>query len=117
MPELPEVEVVRRGLERHIVPSRIVTIDVLHDRAVRRHMPGALDLAGRLRGQAISGARRNWYLHVHPDREDPMGITKYYTHYKTSACIFPLTMAFIHSTIAYFRLDRFYRDDWSGADT
>ncbi|WP_149359119.1 bifunctional DNA-formamidopyrimidine glycosylase/DNA-(apurinic or apyrimidinic site) lyase [Lolliginicoccus suaedae] len=58
MPELPEVEVVRRGLERHVVPSRIVGIDVLHDRAVRRHMPGALDLAGRLRGQMIGGARR-----------------------------------------------------------
>ncbi|MBD8507601.1 bifunctional DNA-formamidopyrimidine glycosylase/DNA-(apurinic or apyrimidinic site) lyase [Hoyosella sp. G463] len=58
MPELPEVEVVRRGLERHVVPSRIVGIDVLHDRAVRRHVPGAGDLAGRLRGRMIRGARR-----------------------------------------------------------
>ncbi|NKV57512.1 DNA-formamidopyrimidine glycosylase, partial [Rhodococcus hoagii] len=45
MPELPEVEVVRRGLEAHVVGHTIADVEVLHPRAVRRHLPGSLDLA------------------------------------------------------------------------
>ncbi|MDN5744504.1 MAG: DNA-formamidopyrimidine glycosylase, partial [Nocardioidaceae bacterium] len=30
MPELPEVEVVRAGLERHVVGWSIVAVEVLH---------------------------------------------------------------------------------------
>lgn len=58
MPELPEVEVVRLGLESHVVGKTIHTVDVLHPRAVRRHHLGGLDLIGQLRGQRVSSARR-----------------------------------------------------------
>ncbi len=44
MPELPEVEVVRRGLAEHVSSRRIASVEVLHDRAVRRQ-EGPLDIA------------------------------------------------------------------------
>ncbi|MFC0450750.1 bifunctional DNA-formamidopyrimidine glycosylase/DNA-(apurinic or apyrimidinic site) lyase [Rhodococcus jostii] len=63
MPELPEVEVVRRGLERHIVGASIDSVDILHPRAIRRHLPGAADLTGQLTGERIASAdRRGKYL-------------------------------------------------------
>ncbi|MDH6677467.1 formamidopyrimidine-DNA glycosylase [Rhodococcus sp. LBL1] len=63
MPELPEVEVVRRGLEAHVVGRVIDTVDVLHPRAVRRHLPGSIDLARRLESRTIASAeRRGKYL-------------------------------------------------------
>ena len=37
MPELPEVEVVRRGLDRWVTGRTVSGVDVLHSRAVRRH--------------------------------------------------------------------------------
>ena len=45
MPELPEVEVVRRGLERHVAGRTVDKVTVLHPRAVRRHLAGATDFA------------------------------------------------------------------------
>ena len=36
MPELPEVETVRRGLQAHVPGQRITAVEVLHPRAVRR---------------------------------------------------------------------------------
>ncbi|MCB0931043.1 MAG: bifunctional DNA-formamidopyrimidine glycosylase/DNA-(apurinic or apyrimidinic site) lyase [Mycobacterium sp.] len=63
MPELPEVEVVRRGLEAHVTGRTIVDVQVLHPRAVRRHEGGAADLTARLRGARVSGTdRRGKYL-------------------------------------------------------
>lgn len=58
MPELPEVEVVRRGLERFVVGRTIAGVDVFHPRAIRRHAAGAADFAALLKGVTISGARR-----------------------------------------------------------
>ncbi len=58
MPELPEVEVVRRGLEHHVAGRTIDKVTVLHPRAVRRHLAGATDFTGALAGGTISGARR-----------------------------------------------------------
>jgi formamidopyrimidine-DNA glycosylase len=58
VPELPEVEVVRRGLEQFVVGRRIETVEVLHPRAVRRHEGGAADFIARLSGRTIDGARR-----------------------------------------------------------
>jgi formamidopyrimidine-DNA glycosylase len=58
VPELPEVEVVRRGLDEHVVGRRIDRVDVLHPRAVRRHVAGPLDFAGSLSGALIDGVRR-----------------------------------------------------------
>ena len=58
MPELPEVEVVRRGLARHVVDRTIAHVDVAHPRAVRRHVEGGDDFAARLVGRTITAARR-----------------------------------------------------------
>jgi formamidopyrimidine-DNA glycosylase len=58
VPELPEVEVIRRGLEQFVVGRRIADVTVLHPRAVRRHLAGPADFAARLRGRVIDGARR-----------------------------------------------------------
>ncbi|MEU4348467.1 bifunctional DNA-formamidopyrimidine glycosylase/DNA-(apurinic or apyrimidinic site) lyase [Streptomyces sp. NPDC023838] len=58
MPELPEVEVVRRGLERWVAGRTVDVVEVLHPRAVRRHPAGAVDFAARLKGHRIGVARR-----------------------------------------------------------
>lgn len=63
MPELPEVEVVRRGLAAHILDRTITDVQVLHPRASRRHVAGSIDLAARLQGNTITGTgRRGKYL-------------------------------------------------------
>ncbi|SEG87108.1 DNA-(apurinic or apyrimidinic site) lyase [Thermomonospora echinospora] len=58
MPELPEVEVVRRGLDRWVSGRTVTAVEVLHPRAVRRQPGGADDFAGRLAGRTIAAARR-----------------------------------------------------------
>ena len=58
MPELPEVETVRRGLQQHVTGRTIESVQLLHPRAVRRHLAGPDDFAAAMRGRAISGARR-----------------------------------------------------------
>ena len=63
MPELPEVEVVRRGLAGHVVDHTITAVRVHHPRAVRRHEAGAADLTARLLDTRITGTgRRGKYL-------------------------------------------------------
>lgn len=63
MPELPEVEVVRRGLQQHLAGRTITAVRVHHPRAVRRHEAGAGDLTARLLGTTITGTgRRGKYL-------------------------------------------------------
>ncbi|MHB8186138.1 MAG: bifunctional DNA-formamidopyrimidine glycosylase/DNA-(apurinic or apyrimidinic site) lyase [Dermatophilaceae bacterium] len=63
MPELPEVEIVRRGLYEHVVGRRIQTADFFGARVARRHLPGPVDLADRLRGNVVHAAeRRGKYL-------------------------------------------------------
>ncbi|MEU7282746.1 bifunctional DNA-formamidopyrimidine glycosylase/DNA-(apurinic or apyrimidinic site) lyase [Streptomyces sp. NPDC045431] len=63
MPELPEVEVVRRGLERWISGRTVREVEVLHPRAVRRHLAGGEDFAARLKGRRFGVAqRRGKYL-------------------------------------------------------
>ncbi|MGE0819743.1 MAG: bifunctional DNA-formamidopyrimidine glycosylase/DNA-(apurinic or apyrimidinic site) lyase [Candidatus Nanopelagicales bacterium] len=63
MPELPEVEVVRRGLDRWVAGRTVASASVLHDRAARRHAAGGADLADRLVGRTIEAAsRRGKYL-------------------------------------------------------
>jgi formamidopyrimidine-DNA glycosylase len=58
VPELPEVEVVRKGLERHVVGRTIESVRVLHPRAVRRHAAGATDFADAIAGRPVVAARR-----------------------------------------------------------
>jgi formamidopyrimidine-DNA glycosylase len=63
MPELPEVEVVRRGLARWVAGRTVSAVEVAHPRAVRRHAGGGSDFADRLRGRTLTGAsRRGKYL-------------------------------------------------------
>jgi formamidopyrimidine-DNA glycosylase len=63
VPELPEVEIVRRGLERHVVGRTIESVELLHPRALRRHLAGPDDFAAALRGRKITAAlRRGKYL-------------------------------------------------------
>ena len=63
MPELPEVEVVRRGLERWVAHRAVAEAEVLHPRAVRRHIAGADDFTHRLKGHRIGvPSRRGKYL-------------------------------------------------------
>jgi formamidopyrimidine-DNA glycosylase len=63
VPELPEVETVRRGLQAHVVGRTITAVRVHHPRAVRRHEAGPADLTARLAGHRIRGTgRRGKYL-------------------------------------------------------
>lgn len=63
MPELPEVEVVRRGLDAHVVGRTITAVRVNHPRAVRRHQEGPVDLTARLLDNVVTGTgRRGKYL-------------------------------------------------------
>ncbi|MDH4353294.1 MAG: bifunctional DNA-formamidopyrimidine glycosylase/DNA-(apurinic or apyrimidinic site) lyase [Actinomycetota bacterium] len=65
MPELPEVESVRRGLVDHLAGRRVTEVEVCHPRAVRRHPAGAADLRARLVGRRLGEpARRGKYLWV-----------------------------------------------------
>ena len=60
MPELPEVEVVRRGLAAQITGRTLASVDVRHPRAVRR---SPADLAAELPGARIRCvSRRGKYL-------------------------------------------------------
>ncbi|NDL59393.1 bifunctional DNA-formamidopyrimidine glycosylase/DNA-(apurinic or apyrimidinic site) lyase [Phytoactinopolyspora mesophila] len=71
MPELPEVEVVRRGLERHVAGRRIQRVEVLHPRAVRRHPAGASDFESVLAGTRIMAVRRRGKYLWLPLDDDP----------------------------------------------
>jgi formamidopyrimidine-DNA glycosylase len=63
VPELPEVEVVRAGLDGHVTGRTIAAVEVLHPRAIRRHLLGPADFTGRLAGRTIAAAqRRGKYL-------------------------------------------------------
>ncbi len=60
MPELPEVETTRRGLQPHVARRRIVALTV-HEPRLRWRVPD--DLPARLAGQRITGTgRRAKYL-------------------------------------------------------
>src|SRR5437764_8849744 len=64
MPELPEVETLKRDLEKEVVGKRIKQVDVSGMRSIRRH-PNKKHFAGKLEGRKITGiARRGKYLIV-----------------------------------------------------
>jgi formamidopyrimidine-DNA glycosylase len=58
MPELPEVETVRRDLEKEVVGRRIKTVEVTGPRSVRRHKDVGT-FVKRLEGQRIGAVRRS----------------------------------------------------------
>ena len=71
MPELPEVEVVRRGLAEHVVGRRIVAVEVLHERPVRRDPGGSTAFVAALTGRIVTAARRRGkYLWLPLDNGD-----------------------------------------------
>ncbi|OBG94059.1 DNA-formamidopyrimidine glycosylase [Mycobacterium sp. E3251] len=74
MPELPEVEVVRRGLQSRVVGKTITAVRVHHPRAVRRHEAGPADLTARLLNARITGTDRRgkylWLMLDGPDQPD-----------------------------------------------
>ncbi|MGY2704257.1 MULTISPECIES: bifunctional DNA-formamidopyrimidine glycosylase/DNA-(apurinic or apyrimidinic site) lyase [unclassified Nocardioides] len=73
MPELPEVEVVRAGIERHVVGATIARVDVLHPRPVRRDLRGPDGFAAALAGRRVEAARRRGkYLWLPLDNGDAL---------------------------------------------
>ncbi|QKW09435.1 bifunctional DNA-formamidopyrimidine glycosylase/DNA-(apurinic or apyrimidinic site) lyase [Streptomyces sp. NA04227] len=76
MPELPEVEVVRRGLARWVAHREVRDAEVLHPRAVRRHLAGGADFVQRLTGARFEEPRRRGkylWLPVETAREAESG--------------------------------------------
>jgi formamidopyrimidine-DNA glycosylase len=70
MPELPEVETLRRDLEREVVGKRIKSIEVHGLRAIRRHRTRK-EFIGRLEGRRITAVdRKGKYLIVRLDSPD-----------------------------------------------
>jgi formamidopyrimidine-DNA glycosylase len=73
VPELPEVEVVRRGLEEWAAGREVAGVEVLDARSTRRHDGGAAGFAAGLTGRRLSRPeRRGKYLWV--PLEDPDGV-------------------------------------------
>ena len=73
MPELPEVESIRRGLHTWISGRTVTGVEVRHPRAVRRHLAGADDFAARLTGTTVTGThRRGKYLWLQLDSGDTL---------------------------------------------
>lgn len=63
MPELPEVEVVRAGLEPAVAGALVTAVEVVEPRSLRRHLAGPLDFEQRLVGRRLTGAvRRGKFL-------------------------------------------------------
>lgn len=58
MPELPEVEVVRRGLDKWVTGRTIEKVSVHHPRAVRNHAGSKRDFIKRLEGQTVTAISR-----------------------------------------------------------
>jgi formamidopyrimidine-DNA glycosylase len=70
MPELPEVEVLRRDLEREVVGKKVKAVDVDGMRSVRRHH-NRKQFTARLVGKKITGVeRRGKYLLLRLDGGD-----------------------------------------------
>lgn len=73
MPELPEVEVVRRGLADHVVGRTLTRAEVSGARSARRHLAGPVDLSARLTGRIVTDAqRRGKYLWLTLDDDEAL---------------------------------------------
>ncbi len=73
MPELPEVEVVRRGLQRWVVGRTVTEVVVHHPRPVRRQVGGAAELVARLRGRTVVDVvRRGKFLWLELDDQQAL---------------------------------------------
>ncbi len=73
MPELPEVETVRQGLELHVVGRTIADVQVFNPRAVRRDLAGPAGFAAALAGRTVKRAeRRGKYLWLILDDDEAL---------------------------------------------
>jgi formamidopyrimidine-DNA glycosylase len=73
MPELPEVETVRAGLERHVVGRTVADVQVLHPRVVRRDLAGPAGFAAAMAGRTVKRAeRRGKYLWLALDDDEAL---------------------------------------------
>ena len=54
MPELPEVETVRKGLAAKLTGARVTKVHVLAARSIREHEAGARDFAAQLKGRELA---------------------------------------------------------------
>ena len=73
MPELPEVETVRAGLDRHVVGRTVDRVQVLHPRAVRRDIAGPAGFEAALAGRTLKRAdRRGKYLWLALDDDEAL---------------------------------------------
>ncbi|MBW4031832.1 MAG: bifunctional DNA-formamidopyrimidine glycosylase/DNA-(apurinic or apyrimidinic site) lyase [Acidobacteria bacterium] len=70
MPELPEVEVVRAGLEPAVAGATVTRVEVLDERSLRRHLGPAEDFIERLTGSVLTTPERRgkflWIPLAHP---------------------------------------------------
>ena len=73
MPELPEVETVRRGLDRHVVGRRVTAVEVGRERVVRRTSREAL-IDGLTNTVVLAAERRGKYLLLPLDSGDSLMI-------------------------------------------
>jgi formamidopyrimidine-DNA glycosylase len=63
VPELPEVETVRAGVEQHVVGRTVAVAEVMNPRAVRRDLSGPVGFAAAMAGRTFLRAeRRGKYL-------------------------------------------------------
>ncbi|WP_145226085.1 bifunctional DNA-formamidopyrimidine glycosylase/DNA-(apurinic or apyrimidinic site) lyase [Rudaeicoccus suwonensis] len=75
MPELPEVEVVRRGVAAHVVGRRFGAVELYGERVARRHESGPADLAARLaQREVLAAGRRGKYLWLVLDGDEALVI-------------------------------------------
>ncbi|MEO6115326.1 MAG: bifunctional DNA-formamidopyrimidine glycosylase/DNA-(apurinic or apyrimidinic site) lyase [Pseudolysinimonas sp.] len=79
MPELPEVEVVRSGLEPAVTGATVTSVEVLDERSLRRHDGPAEDFIERLVGAVLGVPERRgkflWVPLVSPEiSAEPPGI-------------------------------------------
>ena len=74
MPELPEVETVRNGLDRLVVGAVVRDVEVFREYSVRRHDGGPASFGDQLRGRQLSAAvRRGKFLWL--PLADPASLT------------------------------------------
>ncbi|MGI9120815.1 MAG: bifunctional DNA-formamidopyrimidine glycosylase/DNA-(apurinic or apyrimidinic site) lyase [Acidimicrobiales bacterium] len=67
MPELPEVETLRRDLDKEVIGRRVKTVEVAGMRAIRRH-PNKKHFIGKVEGQKlVRVSRKGKYLLVDMD--------------------------------------------------
>jgi formamidopyrimidine-DNA glycosylase len=74
MPELPEVEVIRRDLEREVVGRKVADVEVFRMRTIRRH-PNKARFKAALIGRKITAvSRRGKYLILKLDNSNALVI-------------------------------------------